>query len=125
MNVSKLRNSSAVDKVLGITAVDKALRGNLDSIEHAPVDKRLEETAPSSSITAESVRTYLRKISEHSSDEIDTLISDLRGLRERLVTDGTRIEQDVVDFAALNHSVVQLTEVVAESVAQVKTPPSQ
>lgn len=32
------------------------------------------------------------------------------------MVDGSRIEQDVVDFAALNQSVIQLTEVVMDSV---------
>ena len=119
MSVSKLRNSSA-DKVLGITAVDKALRMNPDNVDE--IDKRFEEAPAKSPLTADGVRMYLRGISENSSDEIDGLISELRGLREQLMTDGGRIEQEIVEYTTLNQSVLKLAEVVSDGVAQVKKP---
>lgn len=65
---------------------------------------------------------YLTQVSASSCSEIDALISDLRGLREKLVADGSQIEQHVAEFATLSHSVIKLTEVVSDSVAQVKAP---
>src|SRR6185437_694683 len=115
MTVSKVRDSS-VDMVLGISAVDKALRANPED----EGDKRLQEAARHGPITADGVRIYLRAVSERSSDEIDRLIVDLRGLREQLMSDGTRIEQQIVKYATLNQSVLKLAEVVSGSVAEVK-----
>lgn len=115
MTVSDMRNSS-VDMVLGISAVDKALRANPED----QGNKRFEESAGRQLITADGVRIYLRDVSEKSSDEIDRLISDLRGLREQLISDGTRIEQQIVEYATLNQSVLKLAEVVSDSVAEVK-----
>lgn len=115
MTVSKVRNSS-VDIALGITAVDKALRVHPED----QGDKRLEEAAPHGTITSDDVRIYLRAVSEKSGDEIDRLIRDLCGLREQLMSDETRIEQQIVEYAMLNQSVLKLAEVVSDSVAEVK-----
>lgn len=118
MSISKLRSSTAVDKALGIAAVDQALRIN---VEDTQADGRSQDAAlGNGAITAEHVSTYLRGISGNSTDEIDSLISDLRGLREKLVADGCRIEQEVMKFATLNQSVIKLAEVISNSVAQVK-----
>jgi hypothetical protein len=71
-------------------------------------------------LTADSVSMYLRGISEHSTDELDAVMSDLRGLREKLADDGNRIEQDVLEFARFSQSVVNLAEAVSQGVAKVK-----
>jgi hypothetical protein len=39
-----------------------------------------------------------------------------------MVTDSGRIEQDVVEFAALNQSVINMTKVISDSVARAKAP---
>ena len=119
MSVSKMRNTSSADMALGLSAVDKALRTNRDRIDQG--DTRVEEAAADEpAIAAGGVRSYLRAISEKSSDEIDRLIGDLRGLREQLTNDGARIEQQIVEYATLNQSVLKLAEVVSDSVAEVK-----
>lgn len=124
MNVSKLRNSTAIDQVLEMSAVNAALKangkgGHGEQIQAEPSAKDL---APKAQVTTNSVSSYLQGISASSCGEIDALISDLSGLRERLVADGSRIEQDIVEFAALNQSVIRLTEVVVDSVNHVKAP---
>jgi hypothetical protein len=124
VSVSKLRNPIVADKPHGLTAVDHALRLGLD-VDRAPGGGRLEDTATGTPITADSVRTFLRGISEKSGNEIDALIADLRGLRERLTSDGSRIEEQIIEYSTLNHSVLKLAEVVSDSVAQVKAAQSQ
>ena len=120
MNVARLRGSTAVDKALSITSITSSklrLRegdgAQAGSPPHQDLPTKIEPAASS-------VSTYLQGISATSCNEIDALISDLSGLREKLAVDGSRIEQDVVDFAALNQSVVRLTEVVMDSVTHVK-----
>lgn len=124
MNVSKLRNSTAIDKALGMTAVNNALRTELkdNGADQAQVDRPTMDLPSESELTADRVSTYLTQVSATSCGEIDCLIGDLRGLREKLAADGSRIEHDIVEFAALTQSVVKLTEVVSDSVAQVKAP---
>lgn len=128
MNVAKLRNSTAVDKALSITAVDKALsamsttipKAHLKEGDGARADNPAQDFSPKTELTVNGVSAYLQSISAMSCGEIDALIGDLTGLREKLAVDERRIEQDVIDFAALNQSIVRLTEVVMDSVTHVK-----
>lgn len=124
MSVSKVRNSTEVIKPLGMTAVIAALETKIKdgNADQAPVDKAVSDVAPAVELTADTARKYLQAISTSSFDEIDTLISGLRGLRDKLQADGGRIEQGIADFADLNQSVVKLTEVVAHGVAHVQAP---
>lgn len=124
MNISKLRNSTAIDKALGMTAVNNALKidGKDDDAGRVQVEKPTLDLPGKNELTADRVSLYLKHVSASSCGEIDSLISDLSSLREKLVTDGGRIEHAVVEFATLNQSVIKLTEVVADSVAQVRAP---
>ena len=81
-----------------------------------------EATSPTKDMTADRVATFVRGATAHSAREIDALIGDLEGLREKLVADSSRIEQDVVEFAALNQSVINLTKIISDSVARAKAP---
>lgn len=124
MSISKLRNSTAIDKALGMTAVNDALTIDLkvNGADRVEVESPTLDLSAKNALTADTVSKFVKQVSASSCGEIDSLISDLCGLREKLVTDGSRIEHDVVEFATLNQSVVKLTEVVADSVAQVKAP---
>jgi hypothetical protein len=124
MDMLKLRTSPAADEALGLKAVDKALMMDAEATEQTQPQKRAQDPAlgiSNNALTADRVSMYVRGISENSTEEIDGLISDLRGLQEKLVDDGSRIEQAIVEFAAFNQSVIKLTETVSEGVAQVKT----
>lgn len=119
MNVAKLRGSTAVDKALSMissTASKPHFQEGVDTL----IDKSTKELSPKAELTVSGVSTYLQNVSAISCGEIEALIRDLSGLREKLVADGGRIERDVVDFAALNQSVVRLTEVVMDSVTHVQ-----
>jgi hypothetical protein len=120
MSVSKLRNSTAIDQPLGITAVIAALKTN--DGDQAQANKAAEDVPVKAELTADSVTKYLQRTSAVSCGEIDALISEMRRLREKLVADGGRIERGVAEFAALNQAVVRLTGVVSDGVAHIKVP---
>lgn len=128
MSASKLRASTAVDKALGITAVGAALKTALkDNMKNNDGDQiqagRTAQDVPSKAeLTDESVGMYLQGISASSCSEIDALITDLCRLRDKLVSDGDRIEKRIVEFARLNQSVVKLVAVVSDRVAQAPAP---
>ncbi|MGH3425995.1 MAG: hypothetical protein ACRDQZ_00210 [Mycobacteriales bacterium] len=124
MNVTKLRNSTAVDSALGIAAINAALKkpSEKDSSDQSQTAKSFQQVQTNTEVTTHSVAAYLQGLATGSCGEIDALISDLSSLREKLVTEGGRLEQDIVEFATLNQSVVRLTEVIADSVTHVKAP---
>ena len=65
----------------------------------------------------------LREVSLHSTREVDRLIDDLKKLREKLETQGNRVHRDIVEYASLSQSVVQLTRIVSEGMTHVKRVP--
>jgi len=66
------------------------------------------------------VATLVRKISYASTSEIDRLTNDLTDLRKKLENRSRRIQNDIVEYAELSQSAVQLTKIVSDSVAHVK-----
>lgn len=120
MNIAKLHNSTAIDTVQTVGAVANALKLKLGQSDQHQSNNSSQDASPATA--AERVSVYLRGMSGHSTDEIDSLIRDLSILRQKVVADSSRIEQDLLDFAALNNSVLSLTKIVSEGVAQVKAP---
>jgi hypothetical protein len=118
MNTSKLRSSTAIDKALAITAIEKDdLEMKLEGSNNAE-QVQAGEPAP----TVDHATMFLRGISASSSGEIDALVTDLQNLRERLIDDVTRIEQSIIAFATLNQSAMQLAKIISDSIAQVNVP---
>ena len=64
--------------------------------------------------------TLVRQISLASTSEIDRLTDDLTDFRKKLENRGRRILNDIVEYAELSQSAVQLTKIVSDSVAQVE-----
>ncbi len=74
--------------------------------------------------TANSLGALLRRVSGNSTREIDTLIGELRELREKLRCDGDRIHGEIVEFAALSQQVMQLSKIISESVKRLPEAPA-
>ena len=65
----------------------------------------------------------LDQVSKSSVGEVDGLIGELRRLRAKLVADGDRIKRDIAEYEALSQQVMQLTNIISDSVASIsKTP---
>jgi hypothetical protein len=61
------------------------------------------------------------QISGRSVQEIDDLIEGLRGVRQKLDTDGDRLQREMAKYAEFSETVIQLTKIVSEGMAQVKS----
>jgi hypothetical protein len=72
---------------------------------------------------ANNVGSLVRRVSGTSTREIDNLIRELQTLRERLASDGTRVQREIVEYAALSQSVMQLTKIISDSLTHVKKLP--
>jgi hypothetical protein len=65
-------------------------------------------------MAANNLATLLHRVSEVSTREINNLIGELRGLREKLETDRDRIQGDVAEYAELSQGVMQMTAIVSD-----------
>jgi len=71
--------------------------------------------------------SLMERVTLESTLEIDRLIDDLNKLRRRLEDEGNRVQRDLADHSAFSQSVIQLTQIVSDSMAHVKwesSPPS-
>ena len=62
-------------------------------------------------------------MSGQSTQEIDYLIDGLESLRKKLDDDGRRVQREIVEYASLSQSVIQLTKIVSEGMTHVKKVP--
>ena len=64
----------------------------------------------------EHLGTLLRQVSRASMGEIESLIVELKTLHKKLQTDGDRIQRDIAEHADLSQQVMQLTNIISDSV---------
>ncbi len=79
-----------------------------------------EHTSKAVHRVGEQARALIRQISLTSTREVDWLIGDLNDLRDKLESRGSRIQTDIVEYASLSQSAVELAKIVTDSVLQVE-----
>ena len=104
----------------GFKATDLDLDENVRTLGNSSAALRQVENGEA---TANSLGALLRRVSGNSTREIDTLIGELRDLREKLRSDGDRIHGDIVEYAALSQQVMQLSKIISESVKRLPEAP--
>jgi hypothetical protein len=67
--------------------------------------------------------SLVQRISGGSTREVDHLINGLTNLRQKLDDEAMRIRGDIMDFASLSQSVMQLTKIVSDGVTQIAKVP--
>jgi methyl-accepting chemotaxis protein len=68
----------------------------------------------------ENLSELLGRVSENSTSQIDDLVGDFGLLREKLRTDGERIQREVEEYRTLSQQVMQLTKVISDSMEKVR-----
>jgi hypothetical protein len=68
----------------------------------------------------ENLSELLGRVSENSTSQIDDLVGDFGRLREKLRTDGERIQREVEEYRTLSDQVMQLTKTISDSVEKVR-----
>ncbi len=118
MSMVKQRGSVGLER-----SADAELEGKIHELVRR--DNHVVHQTDSDSETApRNLGDLLRRVSANSTSEIDNLISELRLLREKLLADGNRVERDIVEYAALSQSVIEMTKIITDSMLQVKKLPA-
>lgn len=110
MNFAKPIGSAEIEK-----SAEMEVEGNIRELTRGGAALR-QSDGSDGEMTANNLGQLLRRVSGTSTRQIDNLIGDLRTLREKLQSDGERVQRDIVEYASLSQSVMQLTRIVAESV---------
>jgi hypothetical protein len=116
MNSAKPRNIAEMEK----PAIE--IEGNIRELVRRDTSA-FRQTESESEMAANNLSTLLRRVSGNSAREIDNLIGELQVLRDKLQADSDRVEREIVEYASLSQSVIQLTKIIADGVTQVKKVP--
>ena len=110
-----------------VKPIDKAketeLEGNIRELVRRD-SAGIRQIESDSETSANNLGTLLRRVAGSSAREIDDLIGALHTLREKLQADGDRVQRDIVEYAELSQSVMQLTKIISESVKKLPGAPS-
>jgi hypothetical protein len=97
----------------------KRERAELDKLENVTAEisdfvrKQHDSEADGQSV-ADNLASLLQRAAGTSVREIDNVIVEPQTLRERLQSDGARVEREMVEYATLSQSTLQSTKVISE-----------
>jgi len=64
--------------------------------------------------SANDLPSLLQRMAGAPEQEIDALIAELQTLRDRLQSEGTRVQQSVIDYQTVSQSAMQSANVISE-----------
>jgi len=67
------------------------------------------------------INSLLDRVSGSSVTEIDSLIADLRNVRDFLKTEGERVQREIASYAQLSQVAMTSVKIIAESMSQWKS----
>ena len=82
----------------------------------------LRRPAPEGSAdAATNINSLLDRVSGSSVAEIDSLIADLRNVRDFLQTEGVRVQREIASYAQLSQVAMTSVKIIGESMSQWKS----
>jgi hypothetical protein len=115
-----------IAKPPGSAETDKSSEMEVGENIHPPANAAFQVGNSDDEISADDLGdlgTLLRRVSESSIREIESLIDELGRLRKKLQTDGDRIQRDISAYAELSQRVMQLTSIISDSVKKLPGAP--
>jgi ABC-type transporter Mla subunit MlaD len=71
-------------------------------------------------VVANNISSLLQRVSGSSVQEIERLIGELQTLRDRLQSEGARVQREIIQYANLSQAAMQSTKTIAESLTNWK-----
>ena len=87
------------------------------------VTNRERQPENESEIVANSINSVLQRATTSSVQEIDKLITELQTLSDRLHSERTRVQREIVEYSTLTRAALESTKIIAESLTRFKKAP--
>ena len=114
-----------VVRPLGTAEIEKSLEveieGNIRELARGSNAVFRQGEGSDAETSTDNLGSLLRRVSDVSTREVDNLIGDLQSLRRKLSLDGNRIQREIAEYAELSQQVMQLTNIISESVKKLPT----
>ncbi|MEA2870704.1 MAG: hypothetical protein QOH67_680 [Hyphomicrobiales bacterium] len=92
------------------------IRRDVGHLRRAPT-----EATEASEQAVTNINSLLDRVSGSSVGEIDSLIADLRNVRDFLQTEGERVQREIASYAQLSQVAMTSVKIIAESMSQWKS----
>jgi methyl-accepting chemotaxis protein len=112
MRSAKLNGSAEINQ-----SSEMDVRRNTHESAHASGALRQVENADDE-VAANSLEDLLRRVSEVSTGEIESLIDEFHGVRKKLQTDLSRIQRDIAEYREVSQAVMQLAASISNAMKQ-------
>ena len=118
MNIARPLGTDELEKSLEVE-----VRENIHELARGSGAVFRPGEASDAETSTDSLSALLRRVAEASTREVDSLIGDLQALRRKLNNDGNRIQHEIAEYNELSQQVMQLTNIISESVKKLPTAP--
>jgi hypothetical protein len=98
------------------TEIDQSLERDLGANIRALKRTNGAFHSADSEMSGDNLGALLRRVSDASTREIESLIDELHALRKTLESHGERIQSDIARYAELSQGVMQLTVIISDNV---------
>jgi hypothetical protein len=106
-------------------SAERPVEGELREFVSRDVVTRLgRQPDNESEIAAGNINSVLQRASATTIHEIDKLIAELEALRDKLHSEGARVQREVIQYATFTQATLQSTKIIAESLMQWKQAPT-
>jgi len=118
MNIARPLGSAEIEK-----SSEVEVGGNIHELARGSSAVFRQGETSDAETSTDNLAELLRRVAEASTREVDSLIGDLQALRRKLNIDGNRIQREVAEYSELSQQVMQLTNIISESVKKLPTVP--
>ena len=116
MSLIKSREPAELDKAAEV-------EGEIRDFVRRDVATLRRQPESDSEMVASNIGSLLQRVAGTSVQEIDNLIGELQTLRERLHSEGVRVQREIVEYATLSQAAMQSTKIISESLTHWKKVP--
>jgi len=116
MSLIKSREPAELDKAAEV-------EGEIRDFVRRDVATLRRQPESDSEMVASNISSLLMRVAGTSVQEIDNLIGELQTLRERLHSEGVRVQREIVEYATLSQAAMQSTKIISESLTHWKKVP--
>ena len=67
--------------------------------------------------------SLMQRVAKTALQEIDELIAELRRRRENLLSEGARVQREIIEYAKLSQSAMQSTKIITQRLSSLKKVP--
>ena len=112
--MSATKTATLAEVGRGLTTMEddlqESIRRDVATLRRAPESD--------SELVVKNIGALVQRASGSSLAEIDRLMTELQKLRERVESEGERVQREIAEYAYFTQSSIESTKIIAESLAQ-------